>query len=76
MTRHGMTVTMLMGSVLRSERLPALFAYTVSLSMLFAADSCPKSCCSRWRYCPSAPIDGGSITNLRLLRAVRKAKSS
>lgn len=76
MIRHGMTVMMLVGTVLWGERLPALFAYTVSLSMLFTADSCPKSCCSRWRYRPSAPIGGGSIANRRLLRAVRITKSS
>ena len=76
MTRHGMAVTQLVATVLRGKSILAPFAYSVSLSTLFTADFCPKSCCNRWRYRPSAPIGGGSIANLQLLRAVRKAKSS
>ncbi len=76
MTRHGKAVTMLVGTVLRVKSLLALSTYAVSLSKLFAADSCPKRRRNWWRYHPSASNDGGFITDQWLPRAVRKAKSS
>lgn len=76
MTRHGMAATMLVSTVLRVESRLALSTYTISLSMLFAAQSRPKRGRDWWRYHPSASNGGGFITDPCLPRAVRKAKSS
>ena len=76
MTRHGMTVMMLVGTVLRGKSLLALFTYPISLSMLFAADFCLKMCRNGWQYHSSTSNGGGCTAGRRLLWAVRKAKSS
>ncbi len=76
MARHGMTVTMLVGILLRGSGALVPPPNPVLLSMLFAGDSRRNKYRSRQQYRPSALNAAGFITDQWLLRTVRKAKSS